>query len=206
MSSLANPWVSGAGQQPEVAPAAAAAPTLVISGPSRPRPGAVAAPASGSLPVIPASQLLRGAPPPRWWWVGVHGGAGASTLAGGLGSSAAVRMWPVPDQWVPRCRVVLVARTHASGLIAARAALAQWAAGGVAGTELLGLVLVPDAPSLPKALKELSQLVGGGAPRVWRLPWIEQLRTEFDPRALDCAPVRRLARDLQALGAVGPSG
>ncbi len=47
------------------------------------------------------------------------------------------------------------------------------------GVQLLGLVLIADAPTkLPKALKEYSKLVGGGAPRTWDLPWVEEWRTD----------------------------
>lgn len=74
--------------------------------------------------------------------------------------------------------MVLVARTSHTGLAAAQTALAQWAAGDTPPVDLLGLVLSADAPGrIPRALRELTQLVGGGAPRAWQLPWIEEWRT-----------------------------
>jgi hypothetical protein len=79
--------------------------------------------------------------------------------------------------------VVLVARTHAAGLAAAQAAARQWAAGEVPERiELLGLVAVADAPGrLPRSLRELLDLVAGGVPRMWRLPWVEALRCGTPP-------------------------
>ena len=101
------------------------------------------------------------------YWLGAHGGAVTTTvrLATGLGPEApasclAHGTWPV--------LVVVVARTHARGLIAAQQLAVQLASRGAGpGTayHLAGLVLVADAPGkLPKPLAELAQLVSGGYP------------------------------------------
>ena len=38
-------------------------------------------------------------------------------------------------------------------------------------------MLMADAPGrLPKPLRDLAQVVGGGVPRVWTVPWIDSLR------------------------------
>lgn len=118
---------------------------------------------------------------PAWiWFVGAHGGAGESTLAGLLpNAGAADHRWPVhADDSI--ADVVLVARTSASGLTAARTALTQWAAGNTPPVRLLGLVLMPDAPGrLPKPLSALAEVVAGGVRdrMVWHLPWVEAWRT-----------------------------
>jgi hypothetical protein len=150
--------------------------------------------------------------PATLWWVGVHGGAGESTLAALVdGSHAADHRWPVPeDPSQDTARVLLVARSSAHGLHRAQLACTQWASGSVPGVELLGLVLVADAPGrLPRPLRDLAALVAGGAPRVWHLPWIESWRLGAPPLAeTSPLPVRRLLLDLDALlspGAAGPS-
>nr|WP_245702893.1 hypothetical protein [Arthrobacter subterraneus] len=44
--------------------------------------------------------------------------------------------------------------------------------------ELMGLAVLADAPGkLPKPLRDLATIVGGGAPRLWHLPWVEAWRT-----------------------------
>ena len=101
----------------------------------------------------------------------------------------------------PPAPVVLVARSNVRGLTAARRAAAGWAAGGVAGVEVLGLAVVADAPGkLPRPLEDLTAPVAGGVPRVWRLPWVEGWRTGEEVR-LDAAPkeFRRLVQDVRAL-------
>ena len=135
------------------------------------------------------------------WWLGVHGGAGESTLQALCeGSRAADHAWPIPagDASTTQ-RVVLVARTSIRGLRAAQHAGAEWASGSVAA-QLLGLVLIADAPGrLPRALRDLAELIGGGVPTLWMLPWIEQLRTDdaLAPEAIP-KPMQQLLNDLQA--------
>lgn len=138
--------------------------------------------------------------PAHLWWLGAHGGAGESTLAQLVaGSQPGGHLWPGRDK--QPSRVVLVARTSAHGLISAQGAVTQWASGVVGGVELLGLVLIADAPGrLPAALHALSKAVAGGAPRVWHLPWIEALRLGADPVSTrQVRAVRRLLCDVDAL-------
>lgn len=129
------------------------------------------------------------------WWLGAHGGAGESTLAALLpGSRPAEHVWPGPGEGP--ARVVLVARTGAHGLLRAQAAMTQWASGTVEDVELLGLVLIPDVPGhLPPALRALAKAICGGAPRVWHLPWSEELRRGADPTS---SPHPRATRRLLA--------
>ncbi len=195
VSGSTNPWVM------RDEPAPMPAPPIERphpSGPARPQPGAVAPPEQ-ALPTLPLGPLPAGSAP-AWWWLGCHGGAGVTTLARGVaGGADSARRWPAPEDPTGRVRVLLVARTHASGLRAAQEAARQWAAGAApAGVDLLGLVLVADAPGrLPRPLRELRRLVAGGLPHVWDVPYVEALRVgEPDPSPSTFA---RLARDLHQL-------
>ncbi|WP_370463240.1 DUF6668 family protein [Nocardiopsis sp. FR4] len=112
------------------------------------------------------------------WWLGVHGGAGERTMAALIqGTRTVGHAWPVvatPN--TPAPRVVLVARTHARGLLCLQAAATEWAS-GQAGVDLLGAVLIADAPGrLPRPLRDLMSLVSGGLPRTWHVPWMESWR------------------------------
>ncbi|MBD5788351.1 hypothetical protein IF650_19500 [Cellulosimicrobium terreum] len=198
-----NPWVSRAQIQasPVVAPTAEPH-EPALAGPSGPQRGVPAPDRADQLPTHAQERH------PALWWLGVHGGAGESTLA------ELVPDWPAADHGWPQppgpgpVRVVLTARANMRGLRAAQAAATQWAAGLVPHVEVVGLVIVADAPGrLPRPLREFSQIVGGGVPRTWTLPWIEAWRLG-EPPALSDAPreVRRLLDDLRAVvrpGAVG---
>jgi hypothetical protein len=152
-----------------------------------PQPGAVAPPEYGRLPARPIHPAsFAGRAGPDWWWLGCHGGSGASTLTFSVpGGADAFGFWPEMDP--PGCRVVLVARTHAGGLWAAQAAARQWASGTLLGqVHLLGLVTVADAPGrLPRPLREMRDLLAGGVPRMWHLPWVEALRQGDPPPKID---------------------
>ena len=164
--------------------------------------------------VLPGSRerlsrrLLDGDEQVAVWWVGAHGGAGESTLEElFLGSRAAEHRWPLTGENLPAARVVLVARTHARGLSAAQSAIREWAAGEVR-VLLLGLVLIADAPGrLPHALRRLADLIAGGVPAVWSVPWIEAWRVG-EPPAPHNAPqvVRELLEDLRAMTEASASG
>lgn len=163
-----------------------------------PQPGSAAPVASNRLR---RRRLLPGMTA-RVWFVGVHGGAGETTLATLFPDSRGTsHVWPLAvAEDGPPPLVVLVARTHASGLKAAQEALRDWAAGDLP-VKLLGLVLIADAPGrLPKPLRDLSQLVAGGAPTVWRIPWHEPWR-RGEPVELPEAPaaLRSLMEELEEL-------
>lgn len=175
---------AGAGRRAWV-PLGAAPGVPALTGPGGPLPMLRGEPV---LPVVPDVRLAP------LWVVGAHGGAGESTVAGLTGD------WlPAEHTW-PGCplpaRCVLTARTSAAGLLAAQAALRQWAAGD-APVALVGLLLLADAPGrLPRPLQELAGLVAGGAPRCWSIPWIEAWRLGAPVETRD---VTRLIRDLTAV-------
>lgn len=188
-----NPWVSR--------PTAAPAPVeplvdhaVIPTGPTAPQLGVPAPEAADRLPFWNVG---------HWsplWVVGAHGGAGESTLAALIpGATATGHHWPQQTDGV--LRAVVVARSNLRGLVAARAAAQQWASRLVPGVELIGLVVMADAPGrLPRPLRDLLQVVAGGFARTWTVPWIDAWRTveQVDPSA---APreVRRVVDELTAL-------
>ncbi|MAY51032.1 MAG: hypothetical protein CMH38_14165 [Microbacterium sp.] len=198
----ANPWLTGPEQAPEPEPEAAHATTRrqARTGPSTPQAG---------VPTPDTADRL-----PRWsqawpatvWWLGVHGGAGESTLATlAAGSRPAQHGWPVADTPGTPSRVALVARTSWSGLTAAQRAATEWASGVLGDSvQLVGLVLIPDAPGrLPKPLRDLQHVIAGGVPRVWTLPWVDAWRLgPGDPSVPVPKEFRALLADLQ----LSPSG
>lgn len=115
------------------------------------------------------------------WWLGVHGGAGESTLETlFVGSRACDHLWPVGPIGAPT-RVVLVARTNAHGLRAVQTAVRDASERELA-VSIRGLVLMADAPGrLPRQLRELAELVAGAASPVWRFPWVPAWRLGEPP-------------------------
>lgn len=164
MSDRGNPWVSAV-EEPEVREAPPPAP---------PRPrwasGAEVEVRAG-LPVVETTSAQR------LWVVAAHGGAGATTWARLLGAGDAGTAWPAVG-W--RVQVLVVARRNHRGLRAAQQAAMQWAqAGPLAAIDLLGLLLVADAPGrVPKRLREEARLVAGAFPQIIEADWVESWRFE----------------------------
>jgi len=193
-----NPWVRSLEDSPQDLDADGGVLTL-------PRPAAALTPQPvvvqpvGSEPF--ARRMIDRCDVADLWWVGAHGGAGESTLEQLLdGSAAAGHAWPVmPDVDAPTPRAVLVARTHASGLRSAQQAATEWAA-GLVDIDLVGLVLIADAPGrLPLVLRDFAHVVCGGVPRSWRLPWVQAWRAG-EPLSADTVPrdVGRVLDDVRA--------
>lgn len=126
-----------------------------------------------ALPEEPAPSPAA-ATPRRFSWVGVHGGAGVSTLAAVYGGHDCGRAWPGPAD--PRS-VLLVARTHAAGLDAALGALELFRRGEAPhGLDLDAVVLVADAPGrLPRRLAEHIKVIESVID-VYRVPWVPAWR------------------------------
>lgn len=166
---------------------------LQATGPARPL--GIQAPAGASLP-----RVFTG-PETRTFVVGLHGGAGVTTLMQLLGEETAVDAGTkVPLGGTPR--VLLVARTHAHGLAAVQRAGQVWAAGQISDVDLLGLVLVDDGPRMSKAQLSACRQVMRILPRTWRIGWVEPWRTQNAPQISD-APirVRRTIHRLRAISA-----
>ncbi|MFE2277068.1 hypothetical protein ACFXAE_07325 [Streptomyces sp. NPDC059454] len=132
--------------------------------------GPVAVPEAAPPEPAPARATAR-----RFSWVGLHGGAGVSTLAAVYGGHDSGRAWPGPAD--PRS-VLLVARTHAAGLDAVVPAV-DTVRRGEAPQGLLGLeavVLVADAPGrLPRPLAHRLRIVESVID-VYRVPWVNEWR------------------------------
>ncbi|MGW1671900.1 DUF6668 family protein [Streptomyces sp. NPDC002324] len=107
----------------------------------------------------------------------VHGGAGASTLAAVFGGVDIGRAWPRPEQGEPGS-ILLVARTHAAGLLAVSQTLDLFRRGEQpSGLTLVAVVLVADAPGrLPRQLLQRIKVIGS-AIEVHRVPWMPAWRT-----------------------------
>lgn len=117
--------------------------------------------------------------------VGLHGGAGTSTIAAlleGAGHDCGVGLDALIAVDVP---LILVARTHARGLELARQAGQQWSSGGLAPLDLLGMVLVADAPERSSDLERGAKRVRRGVPNGWLLEWSEAFRHDPDLPDLD---------------------
>ena len=86
------------------------------------------------------------------------------------------------------------------GLTAARSALTQWASGAAPKLYLIGLAVLADAPgNTPKALRDFAAIVGGGAPRLWTLPWVEAWRLGDSTTPPPAREYRRFITDLAVL-------
>ncbi|GAB7192815.1 hypothetical protein NUM3379_35240 [Kineococcus sp. NUM-3379] len=136
-----------------------------------------------------------------WYWLGTHGGAGVSTLSALIsGGRDAERRWPSDPAGIGA--VVLVCRTHASGLLRARQEVHRWASGDVTpGLLLAGVVAVADAPGrLPRPLTEGLRMLSGITPQVWQVPWLDHLRLSVSPPTGPLHPqVQNLASDLHRI-------
>lgn len=195
---IRNPWLDE--PEPAELPDAAPVEPIATTGPTVPQRGVPVPDHVDRLRVIERNLT------PALWVVGAHGGAGESSLAA-LDSdwAAADHAWPLSPNGATH--VVLTARTSATGLRAAQNAATHWAAGLDAEVRLVGLVLIADAPGrLPRALREYAQVVAGGVPRTWHLPWIERWRLGEPPDPASVPrEVRKLTEDLTTLtgGATG---
>ncbi|RDD86270.1 DUF6668 family protein [Streptomyces parvulus] len=164
-------WIRGpvAAPEPLPTPAAADAP---------PEPGAppeLGAPPAPGMPPVPGTPPAP-APAPGFSWIGAHGGAGVSTLAGVYGGRDCGQSWPGPGD---PPSVLLVARTHAAGLTAAGRAVEEFRLGRApAGVRLDSVVLVADAPGrLPRPLAQRVRLLES-AVDVHRVPWVPAWRLD----------------------------
>ena len=133
------------------------------------------------------------------WWLGAHGGAGESTLEELFsGSRAADHSWPLNGANGRRrgwCWLRVLTRTGSRP----RRARSGSGRPGTRRCCCSGLVLIADAPArLPHGLRQLAELIAGGVPAVWSLPWIEAWRVG-EPPAPHNAPkvVRQLLEDLR---------
>lgn len=192
-----NPWV--AVTRPQASPVATAETPAdqeddlsPVTGLAAPAPELVAPPAADQT--YPRVAVDRG----QLTFVGTHGGAGVTTLSRVFGLPESTRTWPVAEDGPTY--VFLVCRSNVTGLRSAQLAAREWASGTVPGLNVLGLIVIADAPGrLPKDLRSFAQQIGGGVPRVWHIDWHQELRTSTDVSGLAQGPLRRFGRDLHLL-------
>ncbi len=138
---------------------------------------------------------------PDSWLLGVHGGAGVTSLL-----RAGVTAMDAGGNWPSSGEVLAVSRRSAYGLEWARDTARQHASGDVPdGVELAGLVVVADAPGqTPRRIARFLDLICGAYPRVWEVPWVEEWRLAGHLEPLPTPPsVRQLREDMQALTGAG---
>jgi hypothetical protein len=154
------------------------------------------------VPFNPADAVLKPrvvVDHPLVWVIGLHGGAGVSTLVDLIGDSArdGLRSWPQP--WnPPASRSVIVARTHQQGLQLAATAAREWASGALPWINLLGLVLVDDGPRPAGQLKDQLTQLAHMTPTCWRIGWHEPWRIEPPSLATASRRTSKTARDIKA--------
>lgn len=115
--------------------------------------------------------------------MGLHGGAGATTLSTLLGESAldVGRAWPLSQSTRTQAPwplpVIAVARTDHTGLSAADRFVRSWANGQLSGSQLSALVLIEAGPrtsdARKKATKRLLRMVPRGTHIPWMDPWLD---------------------------------
>lgn len=130
--------------------------------------------AKGFLPVATESLANPEDRAPIAWAVGSHGGAGASTLARVIAPMAdAGGQWPACEQ---HRFCVVVCRSTWTGLDAAHSAVLQSQAGDTGGCEVLGVVIIADAPGrTPKPLVQREKVLED-LTHVWRVPYLPDFR------------------------------
>lgn len=136
--------------------------------------------------------------------MGLHGGAGASTLTALLGRGAVdtERRWPVYAGWtrpLPTLPVIAVARTNHTGLSAVTRFARLWAAQTLPASRLIGLVLIDDGPKLLKDQERAVQRAGGLLPKSGHIGWQEAWRLAEPSYQAAPARVRRLIDQLLTL-------
>lgn len=193
--SVRNPWIT----EPEDAAAAQEAAERPPAGAGEdlsPHARGSRWPQRGIPEVDVADRLARHPVTHRGPWVlGVHGGSGESTLAAWLDARPAGHAWPISNE--QPAAVLLVARTHARGLLAARRAATEWASGSVR-VKVIGLVLMADAPGrLPPALRDQIRQLSGAVPATWTISFLPALRTDATPSASPPPQVTRTLRSIQ---------
>ena len=109
---------------------------------------------------LPLRELTAAKAAVKVWFLGAHGGAGESTLAGLFGESEpAHHQWPLATPGRAGTLVVLCARTSFWGMTAAMTVAGQWDEAGLRDRVQMpvGLVLIADrpwtAPEAPRSVR-----------------------------------------------------
>jgi len=123
--------------------------------------------------------------------MGLHGGAGATTLTGLLGPTAADigQTWPVSHSTRTQATwplpVIAVARTDRTGLSTAERFIRSWANSQLPGSKLSALVLIEAGPRTSEARKKATKRLLRMVPRGVHIPWMDSwLDAPPDPNRL----------------------
>lgn len=123
--------------------------------------------------------------------MGIHGGAGATTVAALLGDGATEvgQSWPISQNaWTGSAwpiPVIAVARTDHTGLAATDRFIRSWANGQLTGSQLSALVLIEAGPRTSDARKKATKRLLRMVPRGTHIPWMDSwLDAPPDPARL----------------------
>lgn len=170
-----------------------------LRGPST--PAAVPASNVDGLAPWPTSNTLDR---PLLTVIGLHGGAGATTLCSLLGEDVVDGhgVWPVFTGWdrpLPDMPVLAVARTHHAGVAAASRFARLWGADQLPSSRLLGIVMTDDAPKLTAQQRNVARRLGQMTPHGWHIKWQESWRHEAPTAAGITGGVRRTIANIRSL-------
>jgi hypothetical protein len=196
-----NRWVTlGAETIDEPVPAIPEAPRFIPTGATRPQ---LSVPQPDQADRLPRRNAAG--KEPDFWWLGVHGGAGETSLARlDKGTKAAEHHWPLA---AAGSVVVLVARSNIPGLRAARLAATEWASDSLPAIHVAGLMVMADAPGrLPKEIRDFARVVGGGVPHLWHFPWVDGWRYGHDVAPEELPKEARNVLELIRLGVDANAG
>lgn len=172
-----------------------------VTGPSSP----VHPPRSGmSAPTAFLSKAPVSVPVGDVALVGLHGGAGVTTLTSLLGEGVADAgtQMPAENPYVPeRPCVLLVARTHARGLSVAEEVTTAWSHRELPTLDVIGLVLVDDGPKLSAATRQAVSRLLRMTPHGWHIPWVEAWRSSSTPSLSGVRLPRTIKSIRRAVGA-----
>lgn len=170
-----------------------------VRGPSSP----VHAPRPDAETPEAARETVHAVPTGAVALVGLHGGAGVTTLVGLIGEGVAdggVGL-PAANPYMPAPHVVLVARTHAHGLRMAEEITTAWSHRELDSVDVAGLVLVDDAPKLSSQTRQSVSRLLRMTPRGWHIPWVEAWRTTTSPSLSGVRLPRTIKSIRRAVGA-----
>jgi hypothetical protein len=157
---------------------------------------------------VPAwDEQVWGGEPPGWWWLATHGGAGVTTLSVLVpGGADAGGQWPLRRRTSGPAVVVLVCRTHLSGLLSVRDLVQGWRdQAGPQVPQIAGLVAVADAPGqLPEVQRQEMRLLAGVVSPVWPIPWIPEFRSAIPAQLATLPPPPQLVALSVALQRLRP--
>lgn len=168
-------WITAAPEpEPVVVETAEPEDDITPTGPTSPTPGVAPPAPEKRLTVNPRSRPLEAG---HHWYLGVHGGAGESTIAAlDAYGHAAEHQWPTG-------RVVLVARESVPSLLRLQAAIQHWSSGSLPGVTVTGILTIAASPGkTDRAVRNLLGHLATGVGHHWRVDWHQPFHLVADPQ------------------------